>query len=228
MRAPQSEPHRPGPPRTYVRREGRITDAQKRALTELLPQYLWPEQAASAAAVFGREAPLTLEIGFGNGENLAQQAATHRERDFIGLEVHRPGVGSLLLAAEAEELNNLRVSSEDALLFLQRLPAHCLDTVLIFFPDPWPKKRHHKRRIVRPQTLDLLARCHKPGGELLLATDWDNYAEHMMEVLSGCSHYRNKHGAGEFAPRADRVLTRFEKRAHRLGHQIHDLAFVRV
>ena len=162
----------PGPPRTYVRREGRITDGQKR--------------------------------------------------------VHRPGVGSLLLSAEEYGLRNLRVSSADALHFLNdQLPERCADVVQVFFPDPWPKKRHHKRRIVRDEALDRIARVLKPGGQLLLATDWDNYAEQMMEVMSGRTDFINPHGAGEFAPRADRVLTRFEQRAHRLGHTIHDLAFVR-
>lgn len=219
--------HEAGPPRTYVRREGRITDGQKRALNELLPRFEYPRGAAPAE-VFGRQAPLTVEIGFGNGENLAAQVEAHPEQDFIGLEVHRPGVGSLLQAAEAADVNNLRVSSEDALHFLLDLPEDCVDTVLVFFPDPWPKKRHHKRRIVRPDALDKIARCLRPGGELLLATDWDNYAEQMMEVLSAHPAFRNRHESGQFAPRADRVLTRFERRAHRLGHTIHDLAFVKV
>ena len=205
-----------------------MTDGQKRALVELLPRYLYPMDGRAPAEIFGSEAPVTLEIGFGNGDNLFELARQHPDQHFIGLEVHRPGVGSLLLNAEQQELDNLRVSSEDALHFLAALPEDCLDRVLIFFPDPWPKKRHHKRRIVRDQALDLLARCVKPGGELLLATDWDNYAEHMMDVLSARKDWKNLYGTGGFAPRADRVMTRFERRAHRLGHRIHDLAFVKL
>lgn len=221
--------HQPGPPRTYVRREGRITDGQKRALDTLLPRYVYPEDEPQAPAqVFGRNAPCVLEIGFGNGENLAMQARDNPQQDFIGLEVHRPGVGSLLQMADQDDSQNLRVSSTDALIFLDHaLPAACVDQVQVYFPDPWPKKRHHKRRIVRPQALQKIARVLKPGGVLLLATDWDNYAEQMMEVMSAQSEFENRHGDGQFAPRSQRVLTRFEQRAHRLGHKIHDLAFVR-
>ncbi|RZO83987.1 MAG: tRNA (guanosine(46)-N7)-methyltransferase TrmB [Oceanococcus sp.] len=220
--------HQPGPPRTYVRREGRLTDGQKRALSELLPQFTYPEDGRAPSEVFGREAPRVLEIGFGNGESLAAQAGKHRDQDFIGLEVHRPGVGYLLQAVEADKLSNVRVSSSDALLFLdQALPQASIDRVQVFFPDPWPKKRHHKRRIVRPDALDKIARVMKPGAVLVLATDWDNYAEQMMEVLSAHPAFENCHGDAQFAPRAERIVTRFERRAHRLGHTIHDLAFSR-
>lgn len=220
--------HQPGPPRTYVRREGRLTDGQKRALSELLPQFTYPEDGRAPSEVFGREAPRVLEIGFGNGESLAAQAGKHRDQDFIGLEVHRPGVGYLLQAVEADKLSNVRVSSSDALLFLdQALPQASIDRVQVFFPDPWPKKRHHKRRIVRPDALDKIARVMKPGAVLALATDWDNYAEQMMEVLSAHPAFENCHGDAQLAPRAERIVTRFERRAHRLGHTIHDLAFSR-
>ena len=221
--------HQPGPPRTYVRREGRLTDGQKRALSELLPQFTYPEDGRAPSEVFGREAPRVLEIGFGNGESLAAQVGNHPEQAFIGLEVHRPGVGYLLQEVEADALNNVRVSSSDALLFLDSaLPPQSIDRVQVFFPDPWPKKRHHKRRIVRPDALDKIARVMKPGAILVLATDWDNYAEHMMDVLSAHPAFENNHGAGQFAPRAERIVTRFERRAHRLGHTIHDLAFTRT
>ncbi|MGJ8668161.1 MAG: tRNA (guanosine(46)-N7)-methyltransferase TrmB [Oceanococcus sp.] len=220
--------HEPGPPRTYVRREGRMTDGQKRAMDEFLPRYAYPDTPTSPSDAFARQARCILEIGFGNGENLAVQARDNPDQDFIGLEVHRPGVGYLLQAAEDDKLNNLRVSSEDALIFMDSLlPEACIDQVQIYFPDPWPKKRHHKRRMVRAQAMSKVARIMKPGGILLLATDWDNYAEQMMEVMSEQAEFENAHGAGQFAPRSQRVLTRFEKRAHGLGHQIHDLAFIR-
>lgn len=205
-----------------------MTDAQKRALNELWPQWAYPQQASPPQQVFQREAPCVLEIGFGNGESLAAHAAAQRDCDFIGLEVHRPGIGTLLQAAEAEQLDNLRISSLDALIFVdQMLPAACLDQVQIYFPDPWPKKRHHKRRIVREDAMDRIARAMKPGALLLLATDWDNYAEQMMEVMSAHAAFRNRHGEGQFAPRSERILTKFERRALRLGHRIHDLAFLR-
>lgn len=205
-----------------------MTAGQKRAMDELLPRYSYPVEKHAPAQVFQREAPCILEIGFGNGENLAVQARENPEHDFIGLEVHRPGVGYLLQAADQDQLNNLRVSSEDALIFMDNtLPEACIDQVQVYFPDPWPKKRHHKRRIIRPQALDKIARILKPGGRLLLATDWDNYAEQMMDVMSAQTEFENQHGVGQFAPRSERVLTRFEQRAHRLGHKIHDLAFLR-
>ena len=218
-----------GPPRTYVRREGRITPAQKRALEQWLPRYAWPDGRAEPAAVFGRTAPLTIEIGFGNGENLAAQAAAAPERDFIGLEVHRPGVGTLLQAAAAQSLNNLRVSTRDATAFLREaLPPACADVIQVFFPDPWPKKRHHKRRMIRPDVLDCIAACLKPNGELLLATDWDDYAQQMHAELEAHPAFANREASGGEAPRAERVLTRFERRAQRLGHTIHDFAYLRA
>lgn len=221
------ELHAPGPPRTYVRREGRLTPGQRKALEQWLPRYRYPAGGLAPASVFGNSHPCTLEIGFGNGENLAHQANKHPEINYIGLEVHRPGVGHLLQQAAAAELNNLRVSTDDATHFLTHLPPACLDVVQIFFPDPWPKKRHHKRRMIRPDVVTAVARTLKPGGSLLLATDWDNYAEQMMEVMSQHAAFQNTRADNGFAARADRVLTRFEARAHRLGHKIHDLHFRR-
>ncbi len=216
------------PVRSYVRREGRMTPAQQAALEALLPAYGWPAGRAAPAAVFGRDAPLVIEIGFGNGDNLLEQARQHPQRNFLGLEVHRPGVGSLLRRAQELELANLRVACEDAAEFLPAaLPAGCADVVQVFFPDPWPKKRHHKRRLVATAFLDRAARVLRPGGRLLLATDWDDYAEQMLDALQAHSEFANLQPEGGFSARAERVDTRFEQRARRLGHRIHDLAFTR-
>ncbi|MBU6379603.1 MAG: tRNA (guanosine(46)-N7)-methyltransferase TrmB, partial [Gammaproteobacteria bacterium] len=175
--------------RSFVLRAGRITAAQQRALETLWPRYGLEPPLPSAApldldAVFGRHAPRSLEIGFGNGDNLLALAAAHPERDFIGVEVHRAGVGHLLLCAEAAGLDNLRVICHDAVEVLeQAIAPAALDEVLILFPDPWHKKRHHKRRLVQPAFVALLASRLAPGGRLQLATDWEPYAQQMLEVV---------------------------------------------
>lgn len=217
--------------RSFVRRKSRTTPAQQRALQTLLPKYgLDPEQGLfDFAAIFGREARRTLEIGFGNGETLLALARAHPDEDFLGVEVHRPGVGRLLLALEAEKLGNLRIVCADALEVLGRCVADAsLDAVLIFFPDPWPKKRHHKRRLLQPEFAALLARKLKPGGRLHLATDWPDYAEHILAVLSASSDFTNLAGDGGYTPRPEeRSLTKFESRGLKLGHAVHDLIFLR-
>ncbi len=218
------------PLRSFVRREGRITPAQQRALAEQLPRFAWPDQPQPIApvAVFGRVAPLVIEIGFGNGDNVFAQALAHPEQDFLGLEVHRPGVGALLQQVDAAGLNNVRVSTKDAMEFMpSALPPGAADVVQIFFPDPWPKKRHHKRRLVRDNIMDLVARVLRPGGRLLLATDWENYAVQMLTVLNAHPEFENQMPAGGYAPRCERVKTRFERRAERLGHVIRDLEYRR-
>lgn len=214
---------------TFVRREGRVTATQARALEELLPHWSWPQGCAAPAEAFGREAPTVLEIGFGAGENLLAQAQAQPERNFIGLEVHRPGVGQLLHRAAQAGLTNLRVCTQDALEFLQqRLPEASVDRIQVWFPDPWPKKRHHKRRIIQRAHLDHFARVLRPGGELLAATDWADYAEWMREHLEAHPALENVHGAGQTAPRcAERILTRFEARGLRLGHSVADYAYRR-
>jgi tRNA (guanine-N7-)-methyltransferase len=217
--------------RSFVRREGRMTRSQQRALDELLPVYgLPPDRPVDARAVFGRSAPLTLEIGFGNGEALATMAGEDPATDFIGIEVHRPGVGHLLLELERRELDNVRVVCDNAVQFIGRcLPERSLDRVLLFFPDPWHKKRHHKRRIVQPAFVELLATRLKTGGILHMATDWENYAGHMLEVLSASGHFRNRTGNGHDSPRpAYRPETKFERRGLRLGHGVWDLVFERI
>ena len=217
--------------RSFVRREGRITRSQQRALDELLPVYGLPSGGfIDPATVFGRKAPLSLEIGFGNGDSLATMAAQDPAGDFIGIEVHRPGVGHLLLELQRRELANVRVMCDDAVPLIGRcLPDHSLDRVLLFFPDPWPKKRHHKRRIVQPAFVELIGAKLKPGGILHMATDWEQYAQHMLEVLSRSAGFRNCAGPGKYSPRPDyRPETRFERRGQRLGHGVWDLLFERV
>lgn len=217
--------------RSFVRREGRITGAQRRALEELLPRYGVPEADAllDFATLFGRVAPVHLEIGFGNGEALAAMATAHPQHNYLGIEVHRPGVGSLLRRLDAEGLANVRVLSADAKEVLERrIPDNALDAVCIFFPDPWPKKRHHKRRLVQPAFLTLLHRKLKVGGRLHLATDWEDYAQQMLAVLSAAGALENSAGAERFAPRPpERPLTKFERRGQRLGHAVWDLVFQR-
>lgn len=215
--------------RSFVRREGRLTPGQQRALDKWLPKYGIPDGNGMLdfQEIFGRPARVTLEIGFGNGDTLLELASQHPERDFIGIEVHRPGVGRLLKLAGDAGVENLRVSSEDAVEILEnRVPDGSLDRVLLYFPDPWPKKRHHKRRIVQPAFVQLLGRKIRPGGEFHMATDWEPYAEHMLEVMQQAKDFENT--ATDFAPRPDeRPLTKFEQRGQKLGHGVWDLIFRR-
>ena len=220
--------------RSFVRREGRLTTGQQRALDELWPRFgLDPAPDAGVldlAAVFGREAPVTLEIGFGDGDSLAEQAAAAPERDFIGTEVHRPGVGHLLGEIERRVLTNLRVSDRDA---VELLEAHfapgSLDTVQVYFPDPWHKKRHHKRRLIQPGFVRALAGWIRPGGWLHLATDWADYAEHMQEVMAGATEWFAPDGP---VPRPERPAwrpeTKFERRGLQRGHAVADLVYRRT
>jgi len=202
--------------RSYVLRTGRVTVAQQRALEELWPRYgiEADEQILDFTALFELAAPLTLEIGFGDGDNLVAMAAAAPEQNFLGIEVHDPGVGHCLLCAAKHDLHNLRVIKQDAVEVLnERIPDHSLNRVNLFFPDPWPKKRHHKRRIVQPGFVELIARKLRPGGCLHVATDWPNYAEHIAAVLETSSDFEPLPDY----PR-DRVATRFDKRGQRLGH----------
>lgn len=216
--------------RSFVIRRGRSTVAQERALKELWPKYgieLAPDIDIPAA--FGRGAPLMIEIGFGAGEALLSFAQAHPELNCLGIEVHPPGVGHLMLGLEREGLTNVRIVMHDAVeVFEQRLAPGSVALIHIFFPDPWPKKRHHKRRLIQPEFAALLARALAPQGVLRLATDWEHYAHHMREVLDACPELENRAGAQGFVPRpADRPLTRFEKRGQRLGHEVWDLEYVR-
>jgi tRNA (guanine-N7-)-methyltransferase len=208
-----------------------MTAGQQRALQSLWPQYgIDPGAIIDPARLFGRRAPLTLEIGFGNGDTLLAMAQVAPQENFIGIEVHRPGVGHLLLALEQLALTNVRVFSEDAVPVLQTaLPDGCLDRVLLLFPDPWHKTRHHKRRLVQPAFIELLAQKLRPGGMLHLATDWEDYAGHMRDVVEASGRFRNCAGAGQYTAQSGlRPVTKFERRGQRLGHTVRDMVFERV
>lgn len=216
--------------RSFVRREGRMTRAQHDALERLRASYLIGGSALQDLdAVFGRRAPRVLEIGFGMGDALAVMAKTNPHCDYVGVEVHRPGVGSLLLKLEQDASANVRIVCADAVEVLQHhLPDTSLDGVYLFFPDPWPKKRHHKRRIVQAEFVELVRRKLKPGGIFHMATDWQDYARQMLAVMGAAPGYTNTAGVGGFAPRPpERPLTKFEKRGQHLGHDVWDLVFVR-
>jgi tRNA (guanine-N7-)-methyltransferase len=206
-----------------------MTPGQERALAELLPRFQVPTGPIDFRALFGREARRTLEIGFGDGDNLAELARRHPEQDFLGAEVHRPGVGRLLLSVEADQIENIRVLDDDVMPALhERIPDGSLDAILIYFPDPWPKKRHHKRRLLQAETAELFARRLKPGGRLHLATDWEDYARHALEVLETCASFQNSAaGSGFVARPAERPETKFERRGLKLGHKVFDLVFTR-
>lgn len=228
---PSAPPHRPV--RSFVLRQGRLTVAQGRAFAELWPRYgvEWsPGEPLDLAALFGNGHPVTLEIGFGNGDSLAEMAAAGPERNWLGVEVHGPGVGHLLLEIERRGLSNLRIVRHDAVdLLTFGIAPGALDACQLFFPDPWPKKRHHKRRILNPAFVEPIARALRPGGIFHAATDWEPYADQMLAVLeSADSPFENLAGPGQFSERpAERPPTRFEQRGESLGHRVRDLVFRR-
>ena len=217
--------------RSFVRRQGRMTDAQRRALETLLPRFGLDSYQGQweLDQHFGRSAPRYLEIGFGSGAALLEMAASRPQHDFLGVEVHRPGVGTVLQQVIALELDNVRVSCQDAVQVLaDHVADAALDGVYLFFPDPWHKTRHHKRRIVQPPFVALVAAKLKPGGIFHLATDWAHYAEHMLQVLRGCSALRNESPHGSYSERGDRPVTKYERRGVGLGHGVWDLRFRRT
>jgi len=219
------------PVRSYVRRAGRVTRAQARALAELWPEFgVDGEGPLDLAALFGREAPRVLEIGFGMGDALAAMAAAHPERDYLAIDVHDAGVGRLLRLVHEAGLRNVRVAHGDAVpLLRERIAAGALDAVLIFFPDPWPKKRHHKRRLIQAPFVSLLAERLRGDGLLHLATDWAPYAEQMLEVVESDGRFQNLAGPHRHAADpGERPPTRFERRGARLGHAIADMRFRRL
>jgi len=218
--------------RSFVIRGGRATVAQQRALDELWPTYgiEFDAQPLDLDQMFGRRAPRMVEIGFGAGEALLAFSQAHAELDCIGVEVHKPGVGHLLLEAQNAGLTNLRIICHDAVDVLrQQLAPGSIQLVHVFFPDPWPKKRHHKRRLIQPPLVELLARVLAIGGTLRLATDWEPYAMHMREVIDASPFFRNDSTDSGFVSRTEeRPLTRFERRGQRLGHGVWDLSYRRV
>lgn len=218
--------------RSFVKREGRLTVGQERALSELFPVYgiKIQEGFIDFNRVFKREAPCILEIGFGDGSSLAEMARMNPDNDYIGIEVHRPGVGNLLLQIEKSAINNIRVINDDAVDVLkQAIVDESLDAVYLFFADPWHKKRHHKRRIVQKEFVQLLRRKLKVGGVFHMATDWEHYAMHMMQVMNDSAGFENIAGKDQFIARPDyRPLTKFEQRGQRLGHGVWDLIFKKV
>jgi len=217
--------------RSFVLRQGRLTRGQQRAFEQYWPQLGidYRAQPLDLQALFGNAHPVYLEIGFGNGESLAAMARDNPHNNYIGIEVHGPGVGHLLMKLEEYDCSNVRVCRHDAVEVLRdMIPDRALAGVFLFFPDPWHKKRHHKRRIVQAEFLDLLAKKIRPGGVFHAATDWEDYAKHMLATLNASPDFHNTSSGGEFVPRPDyRPLTKFEQRGLRLGHGVWDLIFER-
>ncbi|HUP91297.1 MAG TPA: tRNA (guanosine(46)-N7)-methyltransferase TrmB [Solimonas sp.] len=216
--------------RSFVLRQGRMTGGQRHALDALWPRYgLEPHGPLDLDRLFGRRAPTVLEIGFGMGDHLLARAMAEPEKNFLGAEVHRPGVGRLLHGAAAARLTNLRVACVDAVTLLREsIAERALAQIVIQFPDPWHKTRHHKRRLVQPGFVQLAASRLVAGGSLQLATDWADYARHMLAVLNAEPILRNASADGGFVPRpAARLKTKFELRGERLGHEVFDLEYFR-
>ena len=213
--------------RSFVLRQGRVSNAQRRAVDALLPLFglAYDRAPFDFDAAFGRAAPRFLEIGFGMGETTAQIAAEHPQNDYIAVEVHTPGVGSLLRLIEAQQLTNIRIIQHDAVEIISHMiQPQSLSGIHIFFPDPWPKKRHHKRRLLQPAFVHLLANRLRSGAYLHVATDWEDYATQILAVLEGEARLVNT--ADGFAPRpAHRPLTKFESRGLKLGHAVRDIVF---
>lgn len=215
--------------RSYVLRQGRVSNAQQRCYDSLMPQYGIPYSSQTLAldAAFGRSVPTILEIGFGMGETTATIALTHPQNNYLAIEVHTPGVGSLLKQIEEKKLSNIRIIQHDAVEVLRDMLAdHALDGAHVFFPDPWHKSRHNKRRLIQAQFVALLVKKLKPGAYLHVATDWQDYAEQVLAVLSAEPMLQNT--AESYAPRPDyRPFTKFEQRGLKLGHGVWDLVFRR-
>ena len=215
--------------RSFVLREGRLTPGQRRALETLWPVYGLErgDGLLDPLKVFGRDAPRVLEIGYGMGQSLVDMAAAAKDHDFIGIEVHRPGVGALLMGVESLGLDNLRSYCDDAVDILREcIPDQSLTRLQLYFPDPWHKKKHHKRRIVQPEFVELVRRKLVPGGVLHMATDWQDYAEYMLETMRAAPGWRNLSESDDFVARpAWRPETRFERRGEKLGHGVWDLLF---
>lgn len=218
--------------KSFVLRAGRVSNRQQLALNEWLVNYQLPEAGTTwnLTAAFGRTAETVLEIGFGMGASLVTMAKAQPGINFVGVEVHRPGIGSLVAELHDENIHNVRVAPFDAVeVFKTCLPDESLAGIQIFFPDPWPKKKHQKRRLVQPELVKMIVKKIKPGGFLHCATDWQDYAEQMMTILTAETSLSNTQAEGCFTPRPERrPLTKFELRGNRLGHGVWDLMFVRL
>ncbi|MCG7975914.1 MAG: tRNA (guanosine(46)-N7)-methyltransferase TrmB [Candidatus Thiodiazotropha taylori] len=228
---PQSE-QKSRPIRSYVLRQGRMTEGQQKAYEALWPRYGLELESGplDLSGVFEQIQPVTLEIGFGNGESLRQMAQNQPQHNFLGVEVHGPGVGHLMIQLDQHQLNNVRILKQDAMELLRHhLQPGSLQRVQLYFPDPWHKRKHNKRRIVQDEFAELIQRALIPGGVLHMATDWEDYARQMMRVLSAHQGFQNQAGEGNFSPRPEtRPLTKFEQRGERLGHGVWDLLFERL
>lgn len=218
--------------KSFVKREGRLTKGQQSALNDYWPTMGLEHEAGliDSAQLFGNDNPVVLEIGFGMGASLVEMAKNAQDKNYVGIEVHLPGVGACLSSAAEAEVKNLRVYEHDAIEILRDCIAdESLDTVQLFFPDPWHKKKHHKRRIVQQEFVQKLRSKLKIGGVFHMATDWENYAEHMVEVMNDSPGFSNIARSGDFVERPDhRPLTKFEQRGHRLGHGVWDIMYKRV
>lgn len=218
--------------RSFVCRDGRMTEGQRNALKELWPRFglNLEDGTVDLTKAFARQAPCILEIGFGAGNSLLAMAKQHPELNFIGVEMHQPGIGNLLLNMQQQDVSNIRIYYADAVEVLKRcIPEASLAGVQIFFPDPWQKRRHHKRRLIQPEFVNTVADKLKSGGLFHLATDWENYAEHMMQVLTEAPHFVNLVAPGQFADRSAHrpIATKFELRGERSGRKTWELQFVR-
>ena len=218
--------------KSYALRQGRSTAGQQKAIDKIWDKYcLDPTKTYDYAEIFGRDAPLIVEIGFGNGSSLAEMAKANPEQDYLGIEVHRPGIAQLMMSLEQQDITNVRLYHHDAIEVLeQKIPDHLLAGVHLFFPDPWHKRKHHKRRIVRPSFVQLLSEKLKKGGYFHSATDWENYAQGMMKILSAApDKLVNTSSDKTYCPRPEyRPLTKFESRGINLGHGVWDLIFKKV
>ncbi|MDH5393232.1 MAG: tRNA (guanosine(46)-N7)-methyltransferase TrmB [Gammaproteobacteria bacterium] len=215
--------------KSFILRQGRLTQGQQRALDQQWPVFGidYEEKLLDFKTLFGNDQPVVLEIGFGNGDSLAQMAIESPDQNFIGIEVHRPGVGHLLHLSLKHGIKNLRVMNHDAIDILQnQIPANSLSRVQLYFPDPWHKTKHNKRRIVQTEFLDRLAVLLQKDGQIHFATDWKDYARHMMKTLEKHAAFSNNAGSQQFSPKPDyRPVTKFERRGQRLGHGVWDLIF---